>query len=163
MSRSLIARLAGVLGLAFAGASHSAVFVNEIHYDDGGTDANEAVEIVATAGEDLTQFRVVPYNGNGGAPYTPEVTLTAGTSVSCGVSVQIAVAAIAGLQNGNPDGFALVQGASTVIQFLSYEGSFTAVGGPANGMTSTDIGVEEAGNEVDGLSLRLSGTGNTYA
>jgi hypothetical protein len=31
-----------------------------------------------------------------------------------------------------------------VIQFLSYEGSFTATNGPAIGMISTDIGLAEA-------------------
>ena len=39
-----------------------------------------------------------------------------------------------GLQNGAPDGFALVKDETdemgeTVVQFLSYEGSFTAVDG----------------------------------
>ncbi|MEZ4639564.1 MAG: hypothetical protein R2856_32155 [Caldilineaceae bacterium] len=29
------------------------------------------------------------------------------------------------------------------MQFISYEGTFTATGGPADGMTSADIGVAE--------------------
>jgi predicted extracellular nuclease len=66
-----------------------------------------------------------------------------------------------GIQNGSPDGIALVNGA-TVVQFLSYEGSFIATNGPANGMSSTDIGVSEAGSEPVGMSLQLQGSGTTY-
>lgn len=44
-----------------------------------------------------------------------------------------------------------------------YEGAFTAVGGPANGMLSTDIGVLEDGFNAVGTSLSLTGSGNTYA
>ncbi len=68
-----------------------------------------------------------------------------------------------GIQNGAPDGVALVFQGTTVIQFLSYEGTFTATSGPANGLTSTDIAVFENGNEPLGLSLQLVGDGTTYA
>ncbi len=67
-----------------------------------------------------------------------------------------------GLQNGSPDGVALVDASNNVIQFLSYEGTFTAVGGPADGMTSTDIGVAETGSDPLGYSLQLTGTGTSY-
>ena len=56
---------------------------------------------------------------------------------------------------------ALVNG-TTLVQFLSYEGSFTAVGGPANGVASTDIGVTETGLEPLGQSLQLQGSGSIY-
>ncbi len=68
--------------------------------------------------------------------------------------------AIAGLQNGAPDGIALVKPDNSVVLFLSYEGSFTATDGPAIGLTSTDIGVLEAGTEALGLSLQLSAVRN---
>ena len=68
-----------------------------------------------------------------------------------------------GIQNGAPDGVALVFQGTTVIQFLSYEGTFTATTGPANGLTSTDIGVIEIGSEPLGLSLQLVGDGTSYA
>lgn len=50
-----------------------------------------------------------------------------------------------GLQNGAPDGLALVGPApdNVVIEFLSYEGAFTAANGAAVGLTSTDIGASE--------------------
>lgn len=60
--------------------------------------------------------------------------------------------------SGNPDGVALVDDTASVIQFLSYEGSFTAAG-----MTSTDIGVAETSSTPIGYSLQLTGTGREYA
>lgn len=42
-----------------------------------------------------------------------------------------------------------------MIQFLSYEGSFTAVGGPADGLTITDIGVAETSSTPVGQLLQL--------
>lgn len=41
--------------------------------------------------------------------------------------------------------------------------STPAVGGPANGMTSTDLGVVEGAATPVGFSLRLTGTGNVYS
>lgn len=64
-----------------------------------------------------------------------------------------------GIHNGAPDGVALVDPAGSVRQFLSYEGTFKAVGGPANGLASTDIAVAESGSETAGQSLQLRGTG----
>jgi hypothetical protein len=49
-----------------------------------------------------------------------------------------------------------------VIQFLSYEGSFTAVGGPADGLTAVDIGVSEPNDTPLGESLQLIGAGTLY-
>ncbi|RUA05833.1 MAG: hypothetical protein DSY38_05225 [Fusobacteria bacterium] len=66
------------------------------------------------------------------------------------------------LQNGSPDGIALVDAGGTVVQFLSYEGSFEATDGPANGMTSTDIGVSEPGSTNVGYSLQLGNITKGY-
>ncbi|NOX57739.1 MAG: endonuclease I, partial [Planctomycetes bacterium] len=65
---------------------------------------------------------------------------------------------ISGLQNGAPDGLALVDDSGTTIQFLSYEGSFSATNGPADGLTSTSIGVSETGSTPAGHSVQLSGS-----
>ena len=66
-----------------------------------------------------------------------------------------------GIQNGAPDGVALVfrPVAPTILQLLSYEGTFTATVGDAAGMDSTDIGVEEASTTPVGHSLQLKGEG----
>ncbi|MGI8536570.1 MAG: ExeM/NucH family extracellular endonuclease [Mycobacteriales bacterium] len=136
----------------------SAVFVNEIHYDNTGTDAGEFVEVAGPAGTDLTGWTVVLYNGNGGAVYDTDPLPT--TIPDSGVVVLDYPSN--GIQNGSPDGVALVNAAGTVVQFLSYEGVLTAAGGPADGLTSTDIGVTEAGTEPVGQSLQLTGTGSVY-
>jgi len=135
------------------------VFINEIHYDNTGTDINEAIEIAGQAGTDLSIYTLVLYNGNGGGVY--------GTQSLQGIipdeqnGFGTLNFEIAPLQNG-PDAIALVEG-NTVIQFLSYEGSFEATAGIAQGLTSTDIGVSESGSTPLDESLQLSGTGNTYA
>ena len=50
-------------------ATAQKVRISEIHYDNTGTDAGEAIEISAPAGTDLTGWQIVLYNGNGGASY----------------------------------------------------------------------------------------------
>jgi hypothetical protein len=137
------------------------VFINEIHYDNTGADAGEAVEIAGPAGTSLAGWTIVPYNGTGGVTYTPVGTLSGTIPDLCGGYGVVSVA-ITGLQNGAPDGLALVNASSIAVQFLSYEGTFTATNGPANGMTSTSIGVLEDGTGAVGLSLQLSGAGTVY-
>jgi hypothetical protein len=44
----------------------SVVFINELHYDNAGTDEGEAVEVAGPAGTDLTGWQVVLYNGANG-------------------------------------------------------------------------------------------------
>lgn len=138
------------------------VFINEIHYDNTGTDAGEAIEIAGPAGTDLTGWSIVLYNGSGGAAYT--TTPLSGTipDQQNGFGTVSVSYPSNGIQNGAPDGIALVNAGGQVIQFLSYEGTFTAVGGPADGLISTDIGVSETGNEPLGLSLQLTGSGSVY-
>ncbi|WP_166041000.1 cadherin domain-containing protein [Sphingosinicella sp. YJ22] len=140
------------------------VFVNEIHYDNqGNPDVGERIEVAAAAGTNLSGWTIVLYNGSNGASYAPLIALSGvvpdqddgyGTlSFNVGGN---------GIQNGSPDGFALVDPFGRVVQFLSYEGTITATNGPAAGMTSTDIGVSEAGGDQPGLSLQLTGTGASY-
>ena len=64
-----------------------------------------------------------------------------------------------GMQNGDPDGLALVDPTDEVVEFISYEGSFTANDGPAFGMSSADVGVSESSSTPVGFSLQLSGNG----
>ncbi|MEZ5742982.1 MAG: hypothetical protein R3D89_04455 [Sphingomonadaceae bacterium] len=133
------------------------VYINEFHYDNSGADVGEFFEIAGPAGTDLTGWSLVLYNGGNGATYGTIALSGTIPDQSNGLgTLQFATP----LQNGSPDGFALYDGAS-VIQFLSYEGSFTAIDSVANGLTSTDIGVLEGG-EPAGQSLSLSGSGRVY-
>lgn len=136
------------------------VFINEIHYDNAGADTGEFIEIAGPAGTNLSGYSIVFYNGSGGGSYgTGNLTGTIPDQNNGFGTVNLFVPT--GIQNGAPDGIALVQG-TTVIQFVSYEGVFTAAGGPASGMVSTDIGVSQGGSDAIGRSLQLVGTGTTY-
>ena len=158
---ALLSLFAGLIPAAPARALTS-VFVNEIHYDNTGTDAGEAIEVAGPAGTDLTGWSIVLYNGAGGAPYDTDPLSGTIPDLQNGMGVLTLSYPSNGIQNGSPDGIALVNAGSTVVQFLSYEGAFTAVGGPANGMLSTNIPVTENGSEPLGQSLQLQGTGNAY-
>lgn len=67
-----------------------------------------------------------------------------------------------GLQNGK-DGMALAQffdeTAGRIIEFLSYEGVFTAKDGFAAGVTTTDVAIEERSTTPQGWSIAKQGTG----
>ncbi len=138
-------------------------WLNEIHYDNFGTDVGEFLEIVIEnpGSYTLSGFTVSLYNGNNGAVYNSKTLndFTVGNT-SGNYTFYYYVYPENGIQNGPDDGLSLdYQG--TVIQFLSYEGTLTATDGPAIGLTSTDIGVSEPG-EI-GESLQLSGTGTQYS
>lgn len=143
-------------------AASTAVFINEIHYDNTGTDSGEAIEVAGPAATDLTGWTIVLYNGSGGASYDTDSLSGTIPDQQSGFGTVVLNYPSNGIQNGAPDGVALVDASSTVIQFLCYEGTFTAVGGPADGLTCVDIGVSESGTGAVGNSLQLSGSGTTY-
>ncbi|MEM8906848.1 MAG: lamin tail domain-containing protein, partial [Bacteroidota bacterium] len=133
------------------------VWVNEFHYDNTGGDVGEFIEVAGIAGTDLTGYSLALYNGANGL--LDETIDLSGTipAETCGFGA-LSFPAV-GLMNGSPDGFALVQD-GTVLEFLSYEGTFTAMDGPAMGMMSTDVGVSEPGTTPVGQSLQLTGSGS---
>jgi len=134
------------------------VYFSEIHYDNVGADADERIEITGPAGTDLSGWQVVLYNGNGGVTYNTQ-TLSGTIPATCGANGVVVLTYPAdGIQNGSPDGMALVNGGGQVVEFLSYEGTFAATNGPALGMTAVDIGVLENGAPV-GQSLQRSSAG----
>ncbi|CAB9504704.1 Endonuclease/Exonuclease/phosphatase family [Seminavis robusta] len=134
-------------------AASPGIWINEFHYDNSGRDVGEFVEVAATAGFDTNGFVIYLYHGASGSVYVVRPVLPI-SNVNNGVGFSVIHG---GLWN-SPSGIALVDGFGTVVQFLSYEGSFTATNGPAAGMTSTDIGTYESADPV-GLSLQLAGTG----
>ena len=148
-----------ILGIT---ASAQSVFINELHYDNDGADTGEALEVAGPAATDLSGWSLVLYNGTDSqrSPYD-EISLSGVIPNQQGGYGTVAFTR-AGIQNGSPDGVALVDANGVVIQFLSYEGSFVAASGPAEGRTSEDIGVEETSGTPVGFSLQLMGTGATY-
>jgi len=133
--------------------------INEFHYDNAGTDVNQFVEIRITEGlanqpADLTQYTLSLYNGSDGTFYYTE-TLN-NITPTCDASNCYYVLNV-GIQNGGPDGIAL-SGPSGLIEFISYEGTFTATNGIASGATSVDIGVvETSGTTVNSSIERTAG------
>ena len=158
-------------GLALCASSANAAFINELHYENQGADVGEFVEIVLNPGDVIGDFSVYLYNGSDGGQYGSTVSTFTQGATQNGFTVYSAL--VSGIQNGNPDGLALVSGGSagTVVasggvkQFLSYEGTFAATDGPANGLTSTDIGVRELDSSAypAGGSLGLVGSGSNYS
>ena len=137
------------------------VWINEIHYDNNGGDVGEGVEIAGVSGTDLSGWIVYLYNGSNGQTYTPTTTLS-GIIADQSNGIGTLWFPISGLQNGAPDGIVLYDG-TNVVQFLSYEGTFTATNGVANGMSSTDIGVSEGSSTPIDQSLQLIGSGSSYS
>ncbi|KFL36020.1 hypothetical protein N788_05605 [Arenimonas donghaensis DSM 18148 = HO3-R19] len=143
---------------AFAQAG---VWINEIHYDNDGTDTGERIEVAGDAGTSLAGWSLHFYNGSDRRVYMTR-SLSGTLGDTCGGYGFVSVAA-AGMQNGAPDGVALVDASGAAVQFLSYEGQFKAANGPALNQTSVDIGVSEAASTPAGYSLQLKGSGNAYA
>ncbi len=155
--RGLSAALAAgcLLPLALPATTASAAmptrpFLSELHYDNVGTDTGEFVEVQLPAGTSTAGWSIALYNGNGGAVYDtlPVPATTAPADAPAAVAVDAA-----GLQNGSPDGLALLDASGAVVELLSYEGVLTAASGPAAGRTSTDIGQAEDGTAPLGSSL----------
>lgn len=128
------------------------VFLNEFHYDNAGNDQGEGFEIAAPAGTDLTGWTLVLYNGGSTAVSAANATVYGTIALSGtvadqgnGFGTRSFAPAQDGLQNGSPDGFALINASGQVVQFLSYEGVLTAAAGTpaATGRPSIDVGVVE--------------------
>jgi predicted extracellular nuclease len=115
-------------------AQAKSLVINEVDYDQPGTDAAEFVEIknVGAVAVDLSAYRLVMVNGANGSTYQdfalPAVSLAPGgyfvvcadaaNTPLCDLDVSPNTNLI---QNGAPDAVAIVQG-GTVIDALSYEG-----------------------------------------
>ena len=125
------------------------VFINEIHYDNAGTDTGEAIEVAGPAGTDLTGWTVVLYNGSGGASYDTDALSGVLADQGGGFGTTSISYPRMASRTAFPTAMALVDNCGVVQQFLSYEGAFTAAGGPADGLTSTDIGVIQNGSGAD--------------
>ena len=137
----------------------STVFINEFHYDNAGGDVGEFIEVAAPVGTDLTGWSIELYNGSNSMPYNTVVLSGVVGDQLDGYGTIAFTLPANGLQNGSPDGLALADTTNTLVQFISYEGTITAIGGVADGQTSTDVAVSEPGDTPAGQSLQLIGSG----
>ena len=170
------AAMAALVLVGHASADH--IWINEFHYDNTGTDTGEFVEVGLrtpnASGFNASDYSILLYNGGSTAATAAAATVYDTKSLSTATaSAPIPIAGSTstitlytlsypsnGVQNGAPDGIALVNVTSGLVEeFLSYEGVMTAnTGTPAAGVTSTDVGVLEPGDAL-GTSLGATGTG----
>jgi len=126
--------------------------INEVNYDETGTDSNEFVEIKNTgvAAVDLNGLKLVLVNGSTDSPYLTvvlsNVMLAAGDYYVVGNSgvtnLDQVGWAINTLQNGAPDGVRLTTATDLVIDQMSYEGNMSTTEGTGAGTDPGDeIGV----------------------
>lgn len=138
--------------------------LNEVDYDNIGTDFHEFVEVYNPTGTTLPldHLAIVGVNGSNNAEYL-RVELDAATSIAPDHYLVVAVPDSVNLapgtpliplpatnvvQNGPPDGLALVDtSTNTVLDALSYEGSITA---------ATLTGFPTAVDLVEGTALNPS-------
>ena len=147
-----------------SGGMNLGLWLNELHYDAIGGDTNEGFEIAGPAGVDLSDYEVVLYDGGLLAVYSniplsgiiPDQSNGFGT-----IWVDAAYTPGGSLQNGPTDGLALVYNSTGLVQFISYEGSFTPVSGPASGVAAVNIG--SLNSVALTTTLQLCGTGTNYA
>jgi hypothetical protein len=137
--------------------------INEFHYDDSGNDSNQFIEVRVGAGQALNGLTVTLYNGANGQSY--DTRAVSGGAMTTDGNYDYYVVAFANssnfsdqFQNG-PDGIAL-SNAGGLVEFLSYEGSFAATNGVANGASSTNIGVSENGFGSSNDSLQRADDGS---
>ena len=139
-------------------AEYGGVYISEIHYANDGVDTDEFIEITGPAGTDLAGWSLALYNGSTGSVY--DTIELFGTVADEGSGIGAEDFNAVGLQNGAPDGIALLSPGGIVVEFLSYEGAFTAADGPAAGYASSDIVVDQAVNAAAD-TLQRTGAGNT--
>ncbi|MES0810082.1 ExeM/NucH family extracellular endonuclease [Roseibium sp. SCPC15] len=132
--------------------------INEFHYDNSGGDVGEFIEIRTAAGDDVSYLEVILFNGSNGSEYRRVDVSTLAKTSDGTHDFYVWDLPSNGIQNGAPDGIALVNG-GTVLEFLSYEGTMDAtIGGET--VTSTDIGVSESSSTEVGFSLQRNEDGS---
>lgn len=141
------------LFVASVSGAANAAFINEIDYDQPGTDNAEFVEVFVETGDSLADFAVQAIN-QAGALQASQVVLTSFTpgAVVSGGQLYSYTFPSNGLQNGGDDGIGLfdISGSSDVaVQLLSWEGTYTF-----NSVESTDVGVAD-GNSEPNVSIQL--------
>lgn len=161
----------GVLSFGSIGtAASTSLVINEVDYDQPGTDAAEFLELLNVSGSsvNLDAYRVELVNGSGGAVYQtfdlPNVELAAGdyfvacanpaTTANCDFDASTTDTNL--IQNGAPDGLRLMLD-TTVVDALSYEGDTAgATEGSGAGLEDTAVGGDSISRCPDGLDADVN-------
>jgi len=131
------------------------MFINEVHYFEESCTACKFVEVAFTTGLDKSQYALYYY--------VPDRLVGSVTSVSQftdgSSSNGLTFAYRTNLDIEETGALALVQGSSTVLQFLTFPPfEFVASDGPAAGMTAEVIGLETSTS----TSIQLENSGCQY-
>ncbi|MCL7047141.1 hypothetical protein MKW94_016536, partial [Papaver nudicaule] len=135
-------------------------WINEFHYNNKGKDNNEFVEIVVGPSTNASELKVALYNGANGKMYRL-ISLVDNSkfTVARDRSGFFIYTAWLELQNGPGDAIALIsvgkRSQHQVVEFISYSGTVKAADGPAVGLKSIDIGLQETddSSEFDSLGV----------
>lgn len=153
------------LGAWATSSARAAVMINEVDYDQPSFDTAEFIELAGNAGTNLSGWSLELVNGATDTVYStialPNFTIPNDTGDGWGFFVlgrpsvannDMDLGADGSVQNGAPDGIRLLSPSSTVVQYMTYEGTMTG---------STDdvpAGTSDDGVAVDG-GLSKIGTG----
>ena len=137
-------------------AKSPVAWINEIHYDNVGTDCLEFVEVVVINPENyyLGDLALYMYNGYNGCCYCLDTIdeFQLGTRID---QYQFYVWYQRGIQN-DTEGMQLVF-RDTTLDILAYEGSFVGATPPGIGLVFPDIHVCEDGSGCETNSIYLTG------
>ncbi|HQU72371.1 MAG TPA: FlgD immunoglobulin-like domain containing protein [Calditrichia bacterium] len=155
-----------ILVLTLAFSLQAQVYINEVDYDQTGTDTGEFIELVGPDNTSLDGYAIELVNGSSGAVYLT-IDLTGQAIPADNVSgygffvisydanpvanTDLGVAGFT-IQNGAPDGLVLKLN-GTVVDGFSYEGAITNNADFTAGMAITP---EESGADVDNSLGRLT-------
>lgn len=166
MFRNLTLSVACLFSCLVSLQARADIWVNELNYESFPN-----VEIVVSptsAGVNLSTVLWSLYDGTTGTVYATHAlsTFSVGATVN---SYTLYTLSGFTIQNGGPsggpdipDGWAIsVNG--VIQEFKSYEGSFTATSGVAQGLTSMDIGVRQETGTPTASSMQLLDTGTVAA
>ena len=135
----------GVLPPGEGGPPMGRVRITEIHYDNAGADVGEGLEVSGEPGTPLGGWALVLVNGADGAVYR---TLPLAGALDGDGALWVPAE---GLQNGSPDGVALLDPAGRTVEAWSWEGAFVG----ADETRFSDLGVAQGSDAAPGTSLQL--------
>ena len=153
MKYTLILSIAFLLSSLAQSANCQTIWLNELNYDTPGQDTSEFVEIAGIAGTSLDNYSLLFVNGGDTETY---LTLPLSGTLP---NEKNGVGALSftfnnKIQNGPPDGLALVKNGNEVIQFLSYEGKLTNWMLDNKAYSSQELTIEDGNNAPD-VSLQV--------
>jgi hypothetical protein len=132
-------------------------YISEVDYDGGAND--NFVEVVVPAGTDVSSYTLVVYKKDGTLDATLSFDPLPAQTIA-GSDVYLFDSADPNFPDiKNDEAIALVDDPGTVIQFISFKDPVTAIEGPANGMSATQVGEHSGGEE----SLVTGDGGSSYS